>query len=121
MSEAEKIVNEARKKVESEGGVGVGVSGSNSGKGHDPVFVKSDAVGEDAVVDDSARKEEEVVLKEPPPPKTVDETVLEKEKVELAKVVEEDSTGKLANKGEDSKEVDTGRLKAESGEAAKKD
>lgn len=112
VSEAEKIVNEARKKVESEGGVGVGVSGSNSGRGHDPVFVKGGEVPEEAVIDDAAGREDEVVLKEPPPPRNVDEAILEKEKAELAKVVAEDASGKLANKGEDSKEVDTEKLKA---------
>jgi protein phosphatase PTC1 len=35
VSEVDKIVGDARRKVEEEG-VGVGVSGSNSGKGHDP-------------------------------------------------------------------------------------
>lgn len=37
ISEAEKLVNEAKKKVLEDGVPGVGVSGSNSGKGHDPV------------------------------------------------------------------------------------
>jgi protein phosphatase PTC1 len=35
ISEVDKIVGDARRKVQ-EDGVGVGVSGSNSGKGHDP-------------------------------------------------------------------------------------
>jgi protein phosphatase PTC1 len=36
LSEAEKIVAEAKRKVEEDGVPGVGVSGSNSGKGHEP-------------------------------------------------------------------------------------
>ena len=36
ISEVDKIVGDARRKVEIDGVPGVGVSGSNSGKGHDP-------------------------------------------------------------------------------------
>lgn len=36
ISEAEKIVGDAKRKVQEDGVPGVGVSGSNSGKGHDP-------------------------------------------------------------------------------------
>lgn len=36
ISEVDKIVGDARRKVETDGVPGVGVSGSNSGKGHDP-------------------------------------------------------------------------------------
>lgn len=36
ISEVEKIVGDAKRKVQDEGVPGVGVSGSNSGKGHDP-------------------------------------------------------------------------------------
>jgi protein phosphatase PTC1 len=36
ISEVEKIVGDAKRKVQEEGVPGVGVSGSNSGKGHDP-------------------------------------------------------------------------------------
>lgn len=36
LSEADKIVADAKRKVEEEGIPGVGVSGSNSGRGHDP-------------------------------------------------------------------------------------
>ena len=35
-SEVDKILNDAKRKVQEEGVPGVGVSGSNSGKGHDP-------------------------------------------------------------------------------------
>lgn len=35
ISESEKIINDAKKKVKDGGGTAVGVSGSNSGKGHD--------------------------------------------------------------------------------------
>ena len=96
VSEAEKIVNEAKKKVEAEGGVGVGVSGSNSGKGHDPVFKKDDEVAVAAA--------NPVPIKESSTVKGEEAAVLEKEKEELGRVVEEDSS--VANRGEDSKEVD---------------
>ena len=36
ISEVEKIVGDAKRKVQEDGVPGVGVSGSNSGKGHDP-------------------------------------------------------------------------------------
>lgn len=36
MSEVDKIVGDAKRKVQEEGVPGIGVSGSNSGKGHDP-------------------------------------------------------------------------------------
>jgi protein phosphatase PTC1 len=36
ISEVEKIVGDARRKAQEDGVPGVGVSGSNSGKGHDP-------------------------------------------------------------------------------------
>lgn len=36
LSEADKIVGEAKRKVQEDGVPGIGVSGSNSGKGHDP-------------------------------------------------------------------------------------
>lgn len=48
VSEVEKIVGDAKRKV-SEGGAALGVSGSNSGKGHDPVPVDSQAVEADDV------------------------------------------------------------------------
>lgn len=37
ISEVDKIVGDAKRKVAADGVPGVGVSGSNSGKGHDPV------------------------------------------------------------------------------------
>ena len=37
MSEVDKILGDAKRKVQEDGVPGVGVSGSNSGKGHDPV------------------------------------------------------------------------------------
>ena len=43
ISEAEKIVGEAKRKVETDGFPGLGVSGSNSGKGHDPKAIEEDA------------------------------------------------------------------------------
>lgn len=39
MSETEKIVSEAKRKVQEDGVPGIGISGSNSGKGHDPVAI----------------------------------------------------------------------------------
>jgi protein phosphatase PTC1 len=39
ISEVEKIVGDAKRKVAEDGVPGVGVSGSNSGKGHDPKLV----------------------------------------------------------------------------------
>ena len=36
ISEVEKIIGDAKRKVQEDGIPGVGVSGSNSGKGHDP-------------------------------------------------------------------------------------
>ncbi len=36
ISETEKIVGDAKRKVQEDGVPGIGVSGSNSGKGHDP-------------------------------------------------------------------------------------
>ncbi|CZT41131.1 related to phosphoprotein phosphatase 2C [Rhynchosporium secalis] len=39
ISESEKIVGEARRKVQEDGVPGIGISGSNSGKGHDPVAI----------------------------------------------------------------------------------
>jgi len=36
ISEVEKIVGDAKRKVQEDGVPGIGVSGSNSGKGHDP-------------------------------------------------------------------------------------
>ena len=45
ISEAEKIVGEAKRKVETDGFPALGVSGSNSGKGHDPKTIEEDPVG----------------------------------------------------------------------------
>jgi len=39
ISESEKIVGDARRKVQEDGIPGIGISGSNSGKGHDPVAI----------------------------------------------------------------------------------
>ncbi|KAF4635867.1 hypothetical protein G7Y89_g2234 [Cudoniella acicularis] len=61
ISEAEKIVEEAKRKVQEDGVPGVGVSGSNSGKGHDPKAI-------DGVVDEEQYKRismEKVVEEEP--------------------------------------------------------
>jgi protein phosphatase PTC1 len=44
ISEVEKIVGDAKRKGESDGSPGLGVSGSNSGKGHDPKPIGEDAV-----------------------------------------------------------------------------
>lgn len=59
-SEVEKIVGDAKRKVQEDGVPGVGVSGSNSGKGHDPKLPDD--------VDDSVKQRiemEKVVEEEP--------------------------------------------------------
>lgn len=66
-SEVDKILGDAKRKVQQEGVPGVGVSGSNSGKGHDPVVHDEDVfkrVSMEKVV------EEEVGLAEGDEPKT---------------------------------------------------
>lgn len=60
ISEVDKIVGDAKRKVQEDGVPGVGVSGSNSGKGHDP--------------------------KQPPPTATEEENV----RISMEKVVEEE-------------------------------
>jgi protein phosphatase PTC1 len=40
ISEVEKIVGDAKRKVSEDGVPGVGISGSNSGKGHDPKVIE---------------------------------------------------------------------------------
>ena len=42
ISEVEKIVGDAKRKVTEDGVPGVGVSGSNSGKGHDPKLAEEE-------------------------------------------------------------------------------
>jgi protein phosphatase PTC1 len=42
ISEADKIVGDAKRKVQEDGTPGIGVSGSNSGKGHDPKAIEED-------------------------------------------------------------------------------
>jgi protein phosphatase PTC1 len=42
VSEADKLVGEARRKAQEEGVPAIGVSGSNSGKGHDPKMPRDD-------------------------------------------------------------------------------
>lgn len=42
ISEVEKLVGDAKRKVQAEGIPGVGISGSNSGKGHDSAVPKED-------------------------------------------------------------------------------
>ena len=44
ISEVEKIVGDAKRKVAEDGVPGVGVSGSNSGKGHDPKAIDEEPV-----------------------------------------------------------------------------
>jgi protein phosphatase PTC1 len=58
LSEVDKIVNEAKRKVTEDGAPGIGVSGSNSGLGHDP---KLDGANED----EPAKVMESVVEEEP--------------------------------------------------------
>jgi protein phosphatase PTC1 len=42
MSEVDKILDDAKRKVAEDGTPAVGVSGSNSGKGHDPVMTEEE-------------------------------------------------------------------------------
>lgn len=69
LSEVEKIVGAAKRKVETEGVPGVGVSGSNSGKGHDPKLGGDGTVEVEAVEGEEERKGrvsmEKVVEEEP--------------------------------------------------------
>ena len=60
ISEVDKIVGDARRKVAEDGVPGVGVSGSNSGKGHDP---KQEDRGE---VEENRRVNMERVVEEEP-------------------------------------------------------
>jgi protein phosphatase PTC1 len=57
ISEVEKIVGDAKRKVSEDGVPGVGVSGSNSGKGHDPKVIEERNVDVDLM--------EKVVEEEP--------------------------------------------------------
>jgi protein phosphatase PTC1 len=59
VSEVEKIVGEARRKVQEDGVPGVGVSGSNSGKGHDPKMPSEEE-------ENSRRQNMEKVVEEEP-------------------------------------------------------
>jgi protein phosphatase PTC1 len=62
LSEVEKIVGDAIKKVEA-GGDGLGISGSNSGRGHDPVHLGG--IGGDGTEDTKRGNMEKVVEEEP--------------------------------------------------------
>jgi protein phosphatase PTC1 len=44
ISEAEKIVSDAKRKVETDGVPGIGISGSNSGKGHEQKAIEDEQV-----------------------------------------------------------------------------
>ena len=57
ITEVEKIVGDAKRKVSEDGVPGVGVSGSNSGKGHDPKVIEERNVDVDLM--------EKVVEEEP--------------------------------------------------------
>jgi len=48
ISEVEKIVGDAKRKVVEDGVPGVGVSGSNSGKGHDPKAIDEEPMSSPA-------------------------------------------------------------------------
>lgn len=61
-SEVEKIVGDAKRKVQEDGVPGVGVSGSNSGKGHDPKL-PDEVAAEDSI---KQRVEMEKVVEEEP-------------------------------------------------------
>lgn len=116
VSEAEKIVAEAKRKVDHEGASNVGVSGSNSGKGHDqqPLSPRESTDDSPGPLSPNANPlaastatGEIPVLNEPPPPKNLPQNTAsassdDKDK-ELSKVVEEDDAD---DADVDSKEVD---------------
>lgn len=61
ISEVDKIVGDAKKKVIEDGVPGVGVSGSNSGKGHDPVDVDEQAVANKMEMEKVVEEEPQLV------------------------------------------------------------
>ncbi len=87
VSEVDKIVGDARRKVNEEGVPGVGVSGSNSGRGHDPKLpdaaeaetkkVMEKVVEEDPGLVEGDPAEPEVSLLDPQGPEAVGEDVRE--------------------------------------------
>jgi len=120
VSEASKIVSDAKRKVDLEGGSSVGVSGSNSGKGHDqqPLSPSSESAGSNATplspnanpLAASTSTGEIPVLNQPPPPKNLNlQNAGDKERKsdekerdnELERVKEEEE----ADEVHDSKEV----------------
>jgi protein phosphatase PTC1 len=58
ISEVEKIVGDAKRKVSEDGVPGVGVSGSNSGKGHDPKVIEERNVNVDVDLMEKVVEEE---------------------------------------------------------------
>jgi hypothetical protein len=118
ISEAEKIVADAKRKVEQEGGNAIGISGSNSGKGYDQQPLSPSSANDDSnpispgplspnanPLSKSAATGEVPVLNEPPPPKNppASSAPEEKKHEDLDKVDEEHS---LSSDENDSKEVD---------------
>lgn len=87
ISEAEKIVGEAKRKVQEDGVPGVGVSGSNSGKGHDPKPIVEQ--------EDSKRANMEKVVEEDPILTAGDDSAPELDLGELKAASPEDITLKL--------------------------
>ncbi|PQE16798.1 phosphatase 2C protein [Rutstroemia sp. NJR-2017a BBW] len=81
LSEVDKIVNEAKRKVTEEGAPGIGVSGSNSGLGHDP---KMDGANEEepAKVMESVVEEEPGLVEGDPSTPEIDLNAVEKAKAE---------------------------------------
>jgi protein phosphatase PTC1 len=67
ISEAEKIVGDAKRKVETDGVPGVGVSGSNSGKGHDPKAIEDEQVVGRISMEKVVEEEPDLVGGEPGP------------------------------------------------------
>lgn len=68
LSETEKLVGDAKRKAEAEGVTPVGVSGSNSGKGHDSKLGRDGAMDSDtalATEDDAKQSGMEKVIEEP--------------------------------------------------------
>lgn len=67
ISEAEKIVGDAKRKVETDGVPGVGVSGSNSGKGHDPQVIVEEQMDGRVSMEKVVEEEPDLVGGEPGP------------------------------------------------------
>lgn len=75
LSEADKIVADAKRKAEEEGVPSVGVSGSNSGKGHEQRKYEEDTSAKSSSMEKVV--EEEAAAAPPPAPETTPEVAKE--------------------------------------------